>query len=170
MVTGGGGPAANAAVALRRLGADVRLVTVLSDDIVGRAHLDRAGGRGVDSRASDGRPTSRSPLAVIRVDPRSGERRIYWERGDCLASTPSESAESWLDGADLLYCDAHEAPAAAVLAPRPARRGLPVVHRRRIRPRRRGGTGGPLHGRDRGPGFARALTGVDDHGRPCGPA
>ncbi|MBU1675367.1 hypothetical protein KKA85_06250, partial [bacterium] len=48
MVTCGGGPAANAAIALSRLGVCVRLVSVMSDDVFGRAHLDELAAAGVD--------------------------------------------------------------------------------------------------------------------------
>jgi len=127
MVSCGGGPAANAATALRRLGAEVRLVSMLSDDAFGRAQLEALSSAGVDVSGTRTATGSRSPLAVIRVDPASGARRIYWERGDLPQLDPGEVSEDWLDGADLLLCDAHEAPAAAVLANAAGRRGLPVV-------------------------------------------
>ncbi|MBU0741592.1 hypothetical protein KKG45_00415 [bacterium] len=127
MVTCGGGPAANAAIALSKLGARVRLVSVMSDDAFGRAHLTELETAGVDVSLIRTAAHSRSPLAVIRVDPRSGERRIYWERGDLPRYDPAGVDASWLAGADLLLCDSHEAPAAAVLAFAARRRGLPVV-------------------------------------------
>jgi len=48
MVTCGGGPAANAAVALAALGDRVRLLSVLSDDVFGRAQLAELERAGVD--------------------------------------------------------------------------------------------------------------------------
>ena len=70
---------------------------------------------------------SRSPLAVIHVDPRNGDRRIYWERGDLPRYDPDTVEAAWLDDADLLLCDSHEAPAATILAAEARCRGLPVV-------------------------------------------
>ncbi len=127
MVTCGGGPAANAAAALAALGASVRLVTVLSDDVFGRAQLSDLERAGVDVSAVRVEPGTRTPLAVIRVDPRNGERRIYWERGDLPRLAPDTVDETWLAEADLLLCDAHEAPAAARLAAAARAEGLPVV-------------------------------------------
>ena len=69
MVTCGGGHAANAAVALARLGAEVKLVTVLSDDAPGRAHMSELCDAGVDVSAVCIAKGARTPLAVIRVDP-----------------------------------------------------------------------------------------------------
>jgi len=127
MVSCGGGPAANAAAALRRLGADVRFVSMLSDDAFGRAQLEALATVGVDVSRTRTASGSRSPLAVIRVDPSTGDRRIYWERGDLPRLEPADVSADWLDDADLLFCDAHEAPAAAVLAEAARHRGLPVV-------------------------------------------
>lgn len=127
MVTCGGGPAANAAAALAALGDQVRLVSVLSDDVFGRAQLADLERAGVDVSLARVAPDSRTPLAVIRVDPRNGERRIYWERGDLPRLDPDTVDTAWLDSADLLLCDAHEVPAAARLAAAAGRRGLSVV-------------------------------------------
>ncbi len=162
IVACGGGPGATAAVALRRLGAAVRLLTVLSDDAEGRAHRSELLSEGVDLSLTPTIPDSTTPRAIIRVDPRSGERRIYWGRGDLPRLDPGTIKPAWLDGVDLLYCDSQEAPAAAVLAGEARRRGLPVVMDagslregvRQLVPLCTDVIGAM--------GFARAMTGADD--------
>ncbi len=71
----GGGTAANAAVAMARLGARVALCSTLGDDATGReirAGLER---EGVSTDLVRVRPGLRSPLSAILVD-RAGERVI----------------------------------------------------------------------------------------------
>jgi sulfofructose kinase len=158
----GGGPGATAAVALSRLGCAVRLLTVLSDDAEGRAHRRELLAEGVDLSLTRTVPDSTTPRAIIRVDPRSGARRIYWGRGDLPRLDPGSVDPGWLDGLDLLYCDSQEAPAAAILAGAARQRGLPVVLDagslregvRQLVPRCSDVIGAT--------GFACAITGADD--------
>ncbi len=123
----GGGPAATAAVALARLGAAVRLITVFGDDEPSRRHQAELRDAGIDlswCRRAVGRA---SPRAVILVDPRRGHRTIFWTRGT-LPMLPADAvAREWLDGVDLLYCDGHECAAASRLAGWAGGRGIPVV-------------------------------------------
>ena len=124
---GGGGPGATAAVTLARLGARVRLVTVLGDDLgagIQRAELAAAG---VDLSRAVTVAGHATPRAVILVDAAAGTRTIYWSRGDLPALDPAAVDPDWLVGCDLLYCDGHEPTAAARLAAVARGRGLPVV-------------------------------------------
>ena len=123
----GGGPGATAAVALARLGARVRLVTVLTDDLPGRLQRQELQAAGVDLRWAVTEPNHVSAKAVILADPQREERTIYWSRGDLPHLDPESVDERWLDETDLLYCDGHEAAAAARLAIAARRRGLPVL-------------------------------------------
>jgi sugar/nucleoside kinase (ribokinase family) len=123
----GGGPGATAAVALARLGARVRLVTVFGDDEGARIQERELAAAGVDLTLSVTADGHASPRAVILVDPQDGTRTIYWSRGDLPALSVDAVDACWLDGIDLLYCDGHEPAAAAVLAGRARARGLPVV-------------------------------------------
>ena len=127
IVACGGGPGATAAVALARLGVDVRFVTVLSDDLPGRQQRCELEAAGVDLSLAVTSPGHATPRAVIRVDPRTGGRRIYWSRGNLPALDPGRMDPLWLEGVDLLYCDGHEAPAAAVLARAVRHSGMPIV-------------------------------------------
>jgi len=124
---GGGGPGATAAVAMARLGARVRLVTVLTDDLPGRLQRQELDDAGVDFSHSPVRCGQRSAKAVILVDEGTAERTILWSRGDLPELSPDEVDPQWLDGVDLLYCDGHENVAAARLATTARQRGLPVV-------------------------------------------
>lgn len=124
---GGGGPGATAAVALARLGAHVRLVTQLGDDLPAQLQREELTRAGVDlslSRHLSGHETAK---AVIVVHPDSGERTIFWSRGDLPVLAAGAVDPAWLDGADLFYTDGHETEAACVLATEARRRDLPVV-------------------------------------------
>lgn len=124
---GGGGPGATAAVALARLGARVRLVTVLTDDLPGRLQRQELVTAGVDLRWAVTEPSHASAKAVILADPRREQRTIFWSRGDLPQLSPESVDELWLDETDLLYCDGHEPAAATRLAIAARQRGLPVV-------------------------------------------
>ncbi|MFH1842145.1 MAG: PfkB family carbohydrate kinase [bacterium] len=124
---GGGGPAATAAVALAKLGAEVRLVTVLTDDIPGRLQREELEAAGVDFSLSTRVSGYRSPQAVILVNPDNEERTILWSRGNLPRLEPAAVNGQWLAGTDLLYLDSHEPRAALVLAREASARGLPVV-------------------------------------------
>lgn len=126
MRTGGGGPAATAAVALARLGASVRLVTPLTDDAPGRAQRAELEAEGVDLSLSPV-VAGRSPLAVILVDAEAEQRTILWSRGELPFLPAARADASWLEDADLLYCDGHEPELALALAWPARRRGLPIV-------------------------------------------
>ena len=127
ILVGGGGPGATAAVALARLGARVKLVTPLTDDLPGRLQRDELEQAGVDLSLSISVPGKMSPKAVILVDPQSEERTIFWSRGDLPLLDPGSVDAGWLDEADLLYCDGHECPVATKLAGLARERNLPVV-------------------------------------------
>lgn len=123
----GGGPGATAAVALARLGARVKLVTPLTDDLPGQFQRNQLEAAGVDISRCPLRCGYVSPLAVSLVDQDSGGRSILWSRGDLPALQASEVDGAWLDGVDLLYTDGHEIAAARKMAAAARKLGLPVV-------------------------------------------
>lgn len=124
---GGGGPAANAAVALARLGARVRLVTPLADDLPGQQQRRELAAAGVDLSLCPPAPGAHSPLAVILVDAAAGTRTVLWSRGDLPAMDPAAMEDAWLDDADLLLVDGHDPFATGRLARAARARGRPVV-------------------------------------------
>ncbi len=127
ILTGGGGPAATAAVTMARLGAQVRLVTMLGDDLAGRLQQQELLAAGVDIEWSLVAPGHGSAKAVILVDPVTEERTVFWSRGDLPLLDSEMVRAEWLNGCDLMYCDGHELSAATRLAKVARDRGLPVV-------------------------------------------
>jgi sulfofructose kinase len=159
---GGGGPAANAAVALRRLGHEVWLACSLGDDVLGRIAAEELEREGVRLLVS---PTSgTTSIAQIRA---MGERRsVVWKGGTAPAlEIDQPTLHVWLDGVDLLYVDGHEVEAAGALVAAAHRRALPVL----------GDLGTLRPSTERwlpamvwavtSPRYAAALAGTDDLGR-----
>lgn len=124
---GGGGPAATAAVALARLGAEVRYAGILADDPCGLMQRVELVEAGVDLSFCVAAPGASSPQAIIIVDIGTGERRICWSRGDLRHLKAGEIPLEALDDADLLLADGHEPEAVIPLAREASRRGNPVV-------------------------------------------
>jgi sulfofructose kinase len=127
IILSGGGPAATAAVALSRLGASVRLVTRLGDDLPSQLQRHELIAAGVNLVLSPGAGGHGSPRSVIMVEADHAARTILWSRGTLPLLEPGEMDVGWLEGCDLLYVDSHEPVAAVVLAREARRRGLPVV-------------------------------------------
>jgi sugar/nucleoside kinase (ribokinase family) len=123
----GGGPGATAAVALARLGAEVRFVTVFGDDRATAWQRSELAEAGVDVSLAITAAGHQSPRAVSLADPGSEERTILWTRGALPAYPAAAVDEAWLEGVDLLYTDSHEPAAAGRLARAARERKLPVV-------------------------------------------
>lgn len=79
-----GGPAANAAIAIARLGGSAILSTRLGEDEIADAIRNDLEAEGVDCRI---RRAGRSPLSAVAVDA-AGERQIVNFRGEALAEEP----------------------------------------------------------------------------------
>ncbi len=124
---GGGGPGATAAVAMARLGAKVRLVTPLADDLPGQLQREELVAAGVDVGLCPRLVGQETAKAVILVDPAREYRTIFWARGGLPLLDPVLADPAWLDETDLFYIDGHEYPAALALAPAAREQGLPVV-------------------------------------------
>lgn len=80
----GGGCAANAAVAIARLGGEALLAGRMGDDEVGTMILAGLEAEGVDTRLVSRRPGGRSAFSSVLVDA-DGERQIMSFRGDGLS-------------------------------------------------------------------------------------
>jgi len=127
VITGGGGPGATAALALARMGAAVKLITPLADDIPGRLQRRELLAAGVDLSLSPTVVGRESPKAVILVDEVRAQRTIFWSRGDIPLLESRHAAPEILDEMDLFYTDGHEAEVSIRLARAARERGLPVV-------------------------------------------
>jgi len=124
---GGGGPGATAAFALARLGARVRLLSPLTGDEAGRMQAKELEAAGVDISLCPVHADQSSAMAVILVDPASGERMILWSRGSVPCLPAPDDPETLLADTDLLYVDGHEPTASLSLAAAAAGCGIPVV-------------------------------------------
>lgn len=122
----GGGCAANAAVAIARLGGDVLLSTRLGDDQVGDMIISGLEADGVDCSLAHRFAGRRSSFSSVFVD-RHGERQIVNYRDQAL----SMSAD-WLEAAlpkhfDVALADTRWPEGAAALLAAARERGLPGV-------------------------------------------
>ena len=127
MITGGGGPGATAAMALAKLGAKVKLMTPLTDDLFGELQRRELLDGGVDLSLSPTISGHQSPQAVILVDEKRSHRTIFWTRGDVPHLMRKSVSTDILDEIDLLYTDGHEAEVSLCLAREAIKRGVPVV-------------------------------------------
>ncbi len=125
--SGGGGPAATAALVLSSMGIDVKLLTSLAGDAVGNSHISELEKAGVDLALSPRTADAISPRAVIMVNTIRQARTIFWSRGELPGLVKESLPQGILDGIDLLYCDGHEIETAVHLAKMARERGLPVV-------------------------------------------
>lgn len=119
---GGGGPGANAAVALRRLGHDVRLACALGDDDLGRLAHDQLVDAGVELVA----PVREGTTSLAQIQVVGAHRSVAWRRGSAEA-LDAAGVGAWLDGVDLLYVDGHQLDCAQEAVRRAVARDVPVV-------------------------------------------
>ena len=87
-----GGKGANQAVAARRLGGEVRFVTALGDDTLGREMLEQLRQEGIDVADTSITPGQHTGIALIMID-RQGE--------NCIAVNPGANWTLTPDRADL---------------------------------------------------------------------
>lgn len=121
----GGGPAANAAVALARLGARAAWIGAVGDDGLGRSQLEELAGEGVDVGGAVAVPGVPSFVSFILVEAASGARTIFSapeDRPVLPADTPLPDPPP-----DLLLLDGWAGPAGISLAREARRRGVPVL-------------------------------------------
>jgi sulfofructose kinase len=120
----GGGCAANAAVAVSRLGGKAMLAARLGDDMVGRMVIAGMEAEGVDCSLVRLTPGGRSSFSSVHVDAR-GERQIVSFRGEGLDNSPDLIARAPELGAVLADTRWTEGSLAALRLARA--RGIPGV-------------------------------------------
>ena len=128
-VTAGGGKGANQAVALARLGADVRIVGKVGDDDFGRALLDGLREEGIDVHDIALDNAHSTGVAMIFVDA-AGQNRIAAVYGANMACDEQQlvAAKRALNGADILMLQLETPPEISVAAATHARSiGVRVV-------------------------------------------
>jgi sulfofructose kinase len=123
----GGGPAATAAVTIRRLGTPARFLGVCGDDDIGAWVLGDLRREKVDVSGVRVRRGKASHLSVCISDPRTGSRNVFWHPGDAPDLTPREAPRRLLDGAGVVLCDGRHAAASRALVDEARVRGLPTL-------------------------------------------
>lgn len=123
----GGGPAATAMVAIRRLGAAAALVAKVGGDDFGRRMIEELRREEVDVSRVVVEPGATSQFAFIMAHGTTASRTVLWTRGSVSRLRPDEVDLDLVDRARALFIDDLE-PAAALAAARRAReRGIPVM-------------------------------------------
>ena len=111
----GGGPAATAAVTMKRLGLSVALIAKVGGDLFGRLMLDELKSEGVDISAVLEEPEAESQFAFIMVDEQTADRTILWTRGNLTGLAPRDIDLGMVAASKGLLVDSLE-PAAAEAA------------------------------------------------------
>ncbi len=122
----GGGPAANAAVAIARLGGAARLWSRVGDDSVGDRIIRELEEEGVGTAGVRRIPGARSGCSAIVVDAR-GERMIVNFRGDRMDPDPGWLPLSEIGGAGAVLGDLRWPQASARALAEARRLGIPAL-------------------------------------------
>ena len=100
----GGGPAANAAVAVARLGGSPRLVSVLGVDAIGDEIVAELTANGVDCSEVRRVTDAPSPLSAVVIAP-DGDRTIFNRTDPRLWSTAPLPSAPEIEGSDVVLVD-----------------------------------------------------------------
>lgn len=120
----GGGPAANAAVLVSRLGLKAAFVGYLGDDLYGERHLQELQAEGIDtSRVVRGHAPT--PLSAILVKP-DGSRALINFKGQ-TAPLPADAVDFDSLEAKVILLDGHEPAVSSNLTKCARARGIPLV-------------------------------------------
>ncbi len=111
-----GGQTASAMVALRRLGLRTAYAGRFGSDAEGSFGLATLKDEGVDVQYAEVIEGSRTQLAFIIIDARTGERTVIWDRDDRLAYRAEDAPEEFGARGRVLHLDAHDPPACARVA------------------------------------------------------
>jgi sulfofructose kinase len=123
---GAGGLAANASIAVSRLGGHCVFWGRVGDDLNGRPLLDALAAQGVDVSHCRLAPGGRTPVSAVLVDP-VGERSIYSYRGDNLGTDPGWLPLDLIDRARAFLCDPRWPEGAARALDHARSKGVPTV-------------------------------------------
>lgn len=121
----GGGPAANAAVAVARLGGVPRLITALGTDAIGDEIVAELTTHGVDCSFAR-RVDAPSPLSAVVIDP-EGDRTIFNRTDPALWRDAGPPTADEIIGSSAVLVDVRWAPGALVAVQLAQRLGIPSV-------------------------------------------
>jgi len=122
-----GGQVASAMVACSRLGLRTKYIGTVGDDERGRIQIQslRAGSVNLDD--VEIRKNCPNQSAYILIDRTTGERTVFWSRGDCLRIDPDSITPEKITCARLLHIDGHDTAAVARAAEIARRNSVPVT-------------------------------------------
>ena len=120
----GGGPAANAAVAIARLGGRARFCGYLGNDAFGDAHLRELDQAGVATDALQ-RGAASTPVAAVTIKPDGTRSVIDYRDPAAVLTAHSLSLENY--PAQVLLVDGHQPQLSLALVEAARARGVPVV-------------------------------------------
>ncbi|SFK83175.1 PfkB family carbohydrate kinase [Falsiroseomonas stagni] len=123
---GAGGLAANASIAVSRLGGDCIFWGRVGDDLNGTPLLEALAAQGVNVAHCRRAPHARTPVSAVLVDP-VGERSIFAYRGDNLGTDPAWLPLHLLDTARAFLCDPRWPEGSAAALDYARARGIPTV-------------------------------------------
>jgi len=123
---GPGGLAANAAIAVARLGGRAAFWGRIGDDLNGEPLAEALAAEGVDISALRRVKGARTPVSAVLVD-RRGERTILSFRGEGLDRDPSWLPLDALDDAAAFLCDPRWPEGAVAALEAALARGVPTV-------------------------------------------
>jgi len=123
---GGGGPAATASVALRRLGASVAFVSAVGDDVFGRLTMDELTREGIDTSRFQVLRETTSTVSSVVIDATGARSMAVY--GGCIRKIELQKIDfRSLPQARSILLDGNN-PALAIEAGRYGRsRGIPVL-------------------------------------------
>jgi len=101
----GGGPVANALVALSRWGMTSAYAGVVGDDALGEEIRKGLAVEGIDTTGLRVRPDSRSQFAFIAAERQGGRRTIFWQRPSGAVLAPGEVDTAAIGRARVFHTD-----------------------------------------------------------------
>jgi sulfofructose kinase len=123
---GAGGLAANASIAVARLGGNCIFWGRVGDDLNGRPLLEALAEQGVDVSHCRMAPGGRTPVSAVLVDPQ-GERSIFSYRGEGLGTDPAWLPLHLIERAGAFLCDPRWPEGAARALDHARAHGIPTV-------------------------------------------
>jgi len=120
----GGAPAGNAACILAALGVSTSFVGFFGDNPASMLARDDFERRGVNSECFLAEPQARPGLACVTIDPRNGERTVFYNLDGYRHLRPADLRKEWLRGRQLVLADGYEAEGNLALLQLAAEQGL----------------------------------------------
>lgn len=123
----GGGVAATAAVAAKRLGANAALWARVGDDPFGHFLLNSLRKHGLTPDTVSVVPGGHTAVSTVLVDEHDGERRFLYRPATGLSVLPDKAPPVLPEGLDALLIDGRWMPLCLDMARQACERGIPVI-------------------------------------------